>query len=159
MEKRGVKWPYSSGACTGDDTCPWCYHNVKSGADFWGHRGMRSKPKKKQVYGSWVMKSPKEKKATKGTAGNITDKKFLSLYPTIVMWMTDDKWDTGKDRELATLSVKFSSDEVLISFSDRNEDQTAYTSAETVEDALGLLEEALATDKVSWRRWKRPGKK
>jgi len=83
--------------------------------------------------------------------------------PTINQLCTDTQWDDGGQRLPCTLKIRFGDGQASVTISDENIEASITTTAETVQEALQLLEEALAASKVAWRPWpaefKRKGKK
>ena len=82
------------------------------------------------------------------------DPTFGGKYPTIAEYMCDTWWNDGKPREVSTLAISFDDNSVRIALNDKALQQTAYTNAATVEEALDLLEESLTSGRGVWRVWK-----
>jgi len=83
---------------------------------------------------------------------------FLLPYPTIHQYCTDCyRKDNGKvlPRTPCTLSLTFFSGSVNLTINDKDKDRSIHTTAETVTDALALLEEHLAKGSAPWRYWKK----
>jgi len=78
---------------------------------------------------------------------------FLSKAPTINQLMTDCFFDDGTLRKLATLKIRVGDESATVTISDENVEASITTTADTVMDALALLEDALANDRVRWRPW------
>jgi hypothetical protein len=100
------------------------------------------------------MKRPTQDGVLKGSRATFTDQKFATEYPTLTDWMVDDKWDDGKPRAVSTISINFSQGSVTVGLSDHAFQRSAYTTADTLAEALDLLEAALAGERIGWRRWK-----
>lgn len=144
--------------------CPFCEHNrygnkhVHKNHLFaqrsyqtslaFGYGGVNASKKE------YLMKRPEKNTPKKKGEWSCPDKGFEKNYPTIARYLCDGFWEDGKPRELSVLSINFSQGCVSLSLADKDLQQSCYTTAETVQDALGLLEEALAADKVTWRAWK-----
>lgn len=83
---------------------------------------------------------------------------FLKAYPTIDQWCTDcfEKADGKiKPRTPCTLSLTFFSGAVNLTINDKDKDRSCHTTAQTVEDAMRLLDDHLATGSTPWRYWKK----
>lgn len=100
------------------------------------------------------MKKPASSPVNKVGSWECPDKMFFASYPTLSAYMCDAFWDDKKPRELSTISVNFSQGCVNMGISDHALQRSAYTTAQSLTEALELLEEALAMDKVKWRAWK-----
>ncbi len=100
------------------------------------------------------MKRPTQIPGDEGASNECSDATWVKNFPVIVQYLTDSKWEDGKPRELSTLSINFSTGKANVGLSDHALQQSVYTTADTVQEALKLLEKALVTDSASWRRWK-----
>lgn len=101
------------------------------------------------------MKRPEGKVAGGKAGGGVcSDEGFLKKYPTIVTHLSDDKYDDGGARELSTLAVSIREGQIAIALNDKDLKQSMYTMAETLTEALKLLEGALAAGNGEWRPWK-----
>jgi len=83
---------------------------------------------------------------------------FLTPYPTIDQWCTDcfEKVDGKiKPRTPCTISLTFFSGAVNLTINDKDKDRSCHTTAQTVEDAMKLLDDHLATGSAPWRYWKK----
>jgi hypothetical protein len=100
-----------------------------------------------------IMKKP-ESEATR-TPGGVTpfDDVWLGTYPTIGEYLSTDSWDDGSVREPSSLSISLRDGQTLLALNDKSMRRSIYTQADTLEDALGLLEAALAGGKCTWRPW------
>lgn len=134
--------------------CGLCYANHKGKANYVGHLSYRPVRKEKHSVEWYVMKRPDQPAKGQKTSVVVTDASWSEKFPTVITYMTDAKWDDGKPREPSTLSINFSTGSPTISLSDHALQQSAYTTADTVAEALELLEEALVEGKVRWRPWK-----
>lgn len=106
------------------------------------------------------MKRPEGKVAgATSKAGHCNDDQFVEQYPNIVMYMTDDQFDDGAARERSALSVSVRDGDILIALNDKELKQSLYTQAETLRDALRLMEGALQDGVGQWRPWKAGKKK
>lgn len=83
------------------------------------------------------------------------DPAFLKNYPTLAQGMSDTWWEDGKPRELWTLTVRFDTNSVNLCVNDRGANMGLYTTGESLDDALALLEECLSQGTASWRRWRK----
>lgn len=105
------------------------------------------------------MKRPDvDKPKTGGDGSPMHDEWFSKKYPTIVMYLTDGKYDDGAARELSALSVSVADGDVLIALNDKDLKQSVYTQSSTLQDALKLMEGALKDGTCQWRPW-RAGKR
>jgi hypothetical protein len=77
----------------------------------------------------------------------------ISKFPTIDTYMGDLWYDDGKAREPSKLTITLNASGVTIVLTDPDERCSAYTTGETLHEALGLLEDALASGKDPWRPW------
>jgi len=87
-----------------------------------------------------------------------TTEPFLLPYPTIHQWCTDCfSKVNGKvvPRTPCTISLTFFSGCINLTINDKDRDRSCHTTAETVADALELLEGHLTTGSTPWRYWKK----
>jgi len=103
----------------------------------------------------FLMKRPEKETGKKNSKPVCPDAAFAKQYPSIAQFMVDDRWDDGKARKVGTITINFSQGCCTISLADHDQEQSCYTTANTLPEALGLLEDALAAEKVAWRLWKR----
>jgi len=79
---------------------------------------------------------------------------LIAKLPTLNAFLTDTWWEeTKKPRKPCSLKIHFGIDRASIVLSDEANKMSITTTADTVGDALELLEEALAGGKVTWRPW------
>lgn len=83
------------------------------------------------------------------------DPDFGKRFPTIAAFLCDCWWDDGKPRDVGSLSVRMSDDNLTISLVDPENKASCFTTAETLTEAFTLLEAALASGRAVWRRWKK----
>lgn len=85
--------------------------------------------------------------------GDFPDETWKKNMPTIVEYLTQDKWPDNKDRELATVSIKFQDGRVLAVLNDQDLRRSLYVSGDDVSKALRALEKALNDPVADWRAW------
>lgn len=78
---------------------------------------------------------------------------YLKAFPEVLRVMWDCWYDDGTPRELGKLSVSLTGSGVAIQLTDPGERATAFTNAETLGEALSLLEDALKGRGDPWRPW------
>ena len=109
---------------------------------------------------SYIMKRPDAKVAGGHmAAGQASDEVFSRKYPNITLYLTDDKYEDGGVRELSALSVSVREGNMLVALNDKDLKQSMYTQADTLTEALKLMEGALAGGQAEWRPWKSGKKK
>lgn len=81
------------------------------------------------------------------------DDKWRKLFPTIVEYMSCEKWEDGKARAISTVQLKLQDGRILASLSDHDLQRGLYVAGEHVEAALKALERALTSDNADWRYW------
>lgn len=106
------------------------------------------------------MKKPvKDGAAPRVSVGVCSDEQFCKRYPTIVTYLTDDQWDDKTAREVSVLSVSVRDGLIALALNDKECKQSLYTQAETLGEALKLLEGCLVDGSGVWRPWKAGKKK
>jgi hypothetical protein len=78
---------------------------------------------------------------------------MLKVYPNITKYMWDCWYDDGSPRELGKLAFGLVPSGVSVSLTDPGERASAFTTAETLVEALNLLEAALSGPGDPWRPW------
>lgn len=84
----------------------------------------------------------------------VPDKDWARLYPQITTHLCDSWWDDGSPRETSSLTVRMGEGSVQISLTDYELKRTAFTTADTFEAAMALMEEALAKGQCRFHPWK-----
>jgi hypothetical protein len=84
----------------------------------------------------------------------ILDDGFAKRYPSLTEYMTADKYEDGGARERSNLSISIREGSVLLALNDKELKQSIYTSDDTLQGALKLLEGALTGGQAQWRPWK-----
>lgn len=95
----------------------------------------------------------------KGTPVGKCDCKTLMKYPVLLSYMQDDTYEDGSKRERCKLSIFIEQGHVKAALNDPGERRSAYCTADTLADLLGVLEDGLKTDGVEWRNWNGSTKK
>lgn len=98
------------------------------------------------------MKRPDTPVAGAG-GGDFPDEKWKTGLPTLVEYMTSEKWDDGKERELSSVAIKFQDGLVLAVLNDPEMRRGLYVTGDTVEKALKALERNASDPKADWRQW------
>jgi len=77
----------------------------------------------------------------------------LKERPHVAQLLTDAWWDDGTPREVCTLTVRVGLEQTQLNVNDAENEQSITTTAETLDAALTLLEDALASGRNLWRKW------
>lgn len=155
MRLSHVRHPCPRGRSPPFSFCWYCYENRKGRA---AHPGHRYYPGSKIIpYVSWssIMKRPSSQVAPKKGSWSCPDAPFFEKFPTLASGMCDAWWDDGKPREVWSLTVRFEAEAVHLCVNDKEASMGLYTTGESLEGALELLESCLANGSASWRRWKK----
>lgn len=104
------------------------------------------------------MKKKQAKAAANGVNALPEDGWFVDAYPNITMFLTDTVWDDGSPRDPSTMGISIKEGMFALALNDKDGRQSAYTSAETLRDALAAMEAALEADRITWRPWDRKKK-
>lgn len=84
---------------------------------------------------------------------------FFEGIPTIAQYCTDFWWeDQKKPRTPCKLSLVFFDGAVMLTMNDEEKRRSTNTTAQTVRDALELLEGHLSSGTAPWRSWGKPGR-
>lgn len=140
--------------------CLLCYTNVTRGPAYPGHIGWVSPRLYVRPFESYVMKRPEGKVAGARSGGGVcSDEQLVKRYPTIMLYLTDAVYDDGGAREVSALSVSVRDGQVALALNDKDLKQSLYTQAETLPEAMKLMEGALVSGTGEWRPWKAGKKK
>lgn len=82
---------------------------------------------------------------------------LLKGMENVAALLTDLWWDDGSEREPCQLTVRFEADKTNISIVDKENRQSIYTTASTLQEALEEVEKAVVGGKSLWRPWKEQG--
>lgn len=77
---------------------------------------------------------------------------LLGRLPLVWEYISSGQYEDGSRRVPATLSVFVSDGRLTAGLNDRDQARIAFRSGETLEEALGALEQGLAGDSLDWRR-------
>lgn len=134
--------------------CAYCYENVRGRANHRGHRGHRAKPSPYVPAERYtIMKKPEQVRPNPTAGEGWSDTTFASKYPHVTEYLTHTTYDDGSARETSNLSVSCQDGWVGLGLNDKDLKQSTYTRAETLQEALKLLETALKAGTVTWRPW------
>jgi len=76
---------------------------------------------------------------------------FQTRFPALVEYLTVDKWDDGKPRETATISLFIDAGALKACFNDRALSRNAFVTGDSVEGILDALEAGLVNETLDWR--------
>lgn len=79
------------------------------------------------------------------------------LYPTLMEYLAEDRYEDGSPRRTATLLIFFDQGEWKGCLNDRDTDRVAFVTATCPTAILVVLEDKLASSSIEWRAAKRPG--
>lgn len=105
------------------------------------------------------MRRPVAQAAEASPAAAFPDDDWVTLFPLVVEYLTDDSYEDGSRRAQSTMSLKFQDGMILASINDHDLSRGLYRTGLTVLDAVGAIQSALASGKADWRPWKRGGGK
>ena len=142
----------------GQETAAWCglcYANKRGRSNHKGHRGYRSKPLKHVNYfpEHQVKKPTQEPQKTAG-AVSLSDTSFSNKHPHITEYLCTEKWEDGTARDPSALSISVREGYMSLALNDKDLKQSLYTQAETLAEALKLMEGCLKDGTGVWRPWK-----
>lgn len=99
------------------------------------------------------MKRPEKKASTVDKRVPMPDGDFASGYPLVTEYLCTQQYDDGSPRERSALSLFCEDGMLKLALNDKAEGRSLYVSAESLEDALELLERALHATNAPWRLW------
>jgi len=80
--------------------------------------------------------------------------------PLLAIALCDAWWDDGAPRDPYTLAINWHSGSCMLTLVDKPEERSTSTLADSLEEALDLVEGLLARPRMPWRAWgKKGGKK
>lgn len=94
---------------------------------------------------------PNQNGSPNGVPGPAAGGDWGVLFPTLVEYLTSDRYEDGSARLTSTLLVFAESGTWKACFADRDNDRNTFVSAGTPEGCLGVLEERLKSDTVEWK--------
>jgi len=158
----GSKWGMNSLPCPNRGMkraqavwCVGCYGNIRGRTNWQGHLGYQAKP---SIYVPWekfIMRKPDAIAGSSSDAVHtLENDKWLGKFKCVCEYLLTTKWDDGSPREPSAISVSYTDGALTIALNDKDLKQSIYTSAETLQEALKLMEDALEGSKATWRPWK-----
>jgi len=139
--------------CPRSPGCAFCIANRKRTRNFVGHRYYVS-PSRARSWVEYIMKRDTPVKSSKKGDVQCPDQEFGGPYPSVSNYLCDAWWDDGKPREPSSLSIKMDETYVHVGLMDHAQRRSVYCTAPSLVQALTMLEDLLASGKVSWRTWK-----
>jgi hypothetical protein len=76
----------------------------------------------------------------------------MKAFPTLHAYLADTTWETGEERETATLTLFVEEGVFKACLNDRASGRSAWVSGHAFQALLKTLEAGLATDEIVWRR-------
>lgn len=101
------------------------------------------------------MKRPEVTEGRAGSSAGTADEAFLKKYPTVSAYLTDEKWEDGKSREVSGLAFTIRGGVWQVALNDKALKTSMYTCGSCMADCLKGLEAALLDGTGEWRPWKR----
>jgi hypothetical protein len=77
---------------------------------------------------------------------------WTSSHPALVEYLTLASYPDGSERMVSTLLILAECGRIKVCLSDRDQSRSLWVTADTLEDALGQLEEDLQLGTADWRR-------
>jgi len=97
------------------------------------------------------MKRYAEEAQKKRSKWEPTKDPFLAPYKTLNQYLTDVQWPDGATRYPCTLQIASSTDQCSVILSDKENQMSIMTTGDSLAEVLGLLDDGLANDKITWR--------
>lgn len=105
-------------------------------------------------------KSKPERQSEKSaTPVLVLTESVVSLYPTLIEYMTVDAYDDGAARETTTLTIFAEEGGLKACVKDREGDRVAFVTGDSFEAILGAVERGLADDSLDWRVSRNPSRR
>ena len=144
----------STGPCTRDLSCLFCYANRRGRSNYRGHRGFQAPRRVTSWHVEIILKKPDPAERKRIAVEGLADDLFVKKLPSIMEYLVTEQWDDGSPREASALSVTIKDGLIQVALNDKAMKQSLYTSAATLQDALKLMEGCLRDGKAPWRVWK-----
>ena len=115
-----------------------------------GRRVRNDKPQ----YRKENMKVPSKASANLQAAKAVVvfdDKAFSEMYPSLVGYLSCDRFDDGSPRQTATLLLFFESGGLKVCLNDRHLSRSAFVTAPNFAEVMDTLESGLTNDTLEWR--------
>jgi hypothetical protein len=90
--------------------------------------------------------------ASKNLTQAAEDAYFGEKWPLLYRHLVDLRWDDGTNRTTSTIVLFCEEGFVKVCLNDRAEAAVCFMAALTMEDALNMLEEGLASNGLDWRK-------
>lgn len=132
--------------------CGQCYSNKKGRSNYRGHFGYRAPPPMKVESLAMVLKRRDAAAAAVGSQGKLAPSKWGLAHPLLWEMLTQDQWEDGTPRKLATLTIFLDEGLIKLSLNDRAQGLVGFVTGPSVEEALRTLEAQLKDDRVEWRK-------
>jgi len=102
-------------------------------------------------YDEMGIKRPATVEGAPGISGASRDGNDWVLYPTIMEWLTEEKYEDGKPRVTSSITLFAGEGLVKASFNDRDFNRVAFVTAKTFEELLAIIEAKLTESSLDWR--------
>lgn len=101
--------------------------------------------------GEFIKKS-KARQKLRVVGGRVIDPHFEKTYPALFDYFCSDRWDDKTPRLTTTLWLFAEDGRIKACVSDRDTQESAFVTADTLLGLLEAIEEGLAQDGLSWRK-------
>jgi len=131
--------------------CLLCYSNARKRSNYKGHYGYR-RPVTPWSPPWWEVRNMKKPVGSgSGTAARPAAGRLFTSMSGLYDLLTDDLWDDGSERALATLLLFRDGPQWKVCLSDKATDRVAFQSGATPEEAICSLGVAIEEGRVDWR--------
>jgi len=135
--------------------CFGCYANGRKRSNIPGHRGYKPpKTDRVTIEEITLVKKPSEHGGQKVRRPGHVLCSFLEKHPSILEYLTTCTWEDATPREPSALSITIDYGMVQVALNDKDLKQSCYTKAESLPEALELMDTALRDNIIEWRQWK-----
>lgn len=98
-----------------------------------------------------ILRQPPVGSQLRRTGTPWSDPEFVSSYPTLFAYMTQETWEDGTPRQTATLTLYVDGSALTVIINDRHNVRSAFVNEASLFSALLKIEAGLVDNTLEWR--------
>jgi hypothetical protein len=138
--------------CDGSGSCRGCHENRNRGSNYKGHRGYRPPKIRRWEWSDMALLKRGDNGVSQCDTPLSVTGAFGKLYPDLVTFVSQSKWDDGSERTCGTILLLCEEGRAKVWLNDKDAGLSCWVSGDTMEAALASANKAVSTGGGDWRR-------
>lgn len=131
--------------------CPLCLRGVDSNGHLEHYCELYRRARKREDDERMGLKKPTDVEVAGAVPQRARSGDDWILYPTLMEFLTEDRWEDGSPRRTATITLFADAGAVKASLNDRHFDRVAFVTSESIAALLVVLEDKLKASSLDFR--------